>query len=62
MKNSLEYNGFDKKDALYLNLVNGNISTVKSAIKRMNKSEFFDFLEYCRGNGILPHTLRYLWE
>lgn len=43
------------------NVINGNVSDAKKAIKRMNKAEFIDFAEYMRGfGGKKLYQLRYL--
>jgi hypothetical protein len=43
--------------------VNGNIGETKKAVKRMSKTEFFDFLIYMRANYYKPlDDMRYLTE
>ena len=38
--------------------LNGNISYVKSKVRRMSKAEFITFLEYARASGYHPYRLR----
>ena len=40
--------------------INGNISEVKQAIKKLSKAEFIDFVEGCRAHGIKLHQIREL--